>query len=78
MGQNKDTGICIKLSMGCFKKNVEMCGIYYEMCKERIKGRDEGGLEGTRWGEEGKGAKSHWLCVRQPVGQCICLKKSSA
>ena len=35
-----------------------MCEIYYEMCRERIKDRDEGGLEGTRsGGKREKGLK---------------------
>jgi len=38
------------MSIGHFKKIVEMCEIYYGMCRERIKGRDEGGLEGTSRG----------------------------
>lgn len=59
MEQKKRHGVYIKLSMKCSKKIVKMCKIYYGMLRERIKGREEGALEGTSGaGEEGKGAQS--------------------
>lgn len=58
--KKKRHGVYIKLSMKCSKKIVKMCKIYYGMLRERIKGREEGVLEGTSGaGEEGKGAQSH-------------------